>query len=102
MINNDSQGFVPGMAFVPEAPVLCEVLSCFGPGKSKSNQEALKNVRDVQNSLLSILKPKFEDEFDSGDVENMRWSSFASFNRQVGDESVMTGGKNIVQVRSHP
>jgi hypothetical protein len=102
MINDKSQCCVPGMAFVPEAPSLCEALSSFGPHKSKSKKKNLKNVRDVQTSLLSMLKPKFENEFDAEVVENMRWSSFASFNRQVGDESVMTGGKNIVQVRGHP
>jgi len=42
---------------------------------------------------------RFEDELNSDDVENMRWATFVAFNRQVGDETFMTGRANIVQVR---
>ncbi len=84
---------------MPDAPNLSEVLSSFGPQQSKSDLKVKKNLDDVHNSICLILRHKYDNEFNSEDIENMRWASFASFNRQVGDESVMTGGKNIVQVK---
>jgi hypothetical protein len=44
------------------------------------------------------IDPRFKDELDSDDVENMRWATFAAFNRAVDNETVMTGKDNIVQV----
>ncbi len=101
MVENNNQLFAPGMAFVPEAPTLCEALSSFGPKKKKSEKDrkVKKNLADVRRSIISLLKPRFEDELNSDDVENMRWATFVSFNRQVGDETVMTGKNCIVQVR---
>ena len=101
MTEKDSQLFAPGMAFVPDAPNLCEVLSAFGPRKKKSEKDrkVKKNLNDVRKSMMTLLKPKFEHELDPDDVENMRWATFVSFNRQVGEESVMTGKDVIVQVK---
>lgn len=48
--------------------------------------------------MLTLLRPMFEEEMSSDDVENMRWASFVDFDRKVGDETVMTGKANIVQV----
>ena len=93
--------FAPGMAFVPEASAtLCESLASFGPKKKKSEKDrkVKKNLEDVRRSILSLLRPRFEDELNSDDVENMRWSTFVAVNRQVGDETVMTDRKSIVQV----
>ena len=101
MNENECQLFAPGMAFVPDAPNLCEVLSAFGPRKKKSEKDrrVKKNLTDVRKSMMTLLKPKFEHELDPDDVENMRWATFVSFNRQVGDDTVMTGKDTLVQVR---
>lgn len=103
MTSDESQLFAPGMAFVPDAPNLCEALSAFGPRKKKSEKDRKikKNLNDVRKSMMTLLKPKFEHELDPDDVENMRWATFVSFNRKVGNESVLTGKDVIVQVKVH-
>ena len=75
MIENDNQLFVPGMAFIPDAPNLSEALSAFGPRtkKPEKNRKVKKNLADVRKSMMTLLKPKFENELDSDDMENMRW-----------------------------
>ncbi len=98
MIQDKKHLLVPGMAFVPEAAHLCEALFSFGPQQSKPDLNVKKNLEDVQNSIMSILRHKFENEINSEDVENMRWAVFASFNRRVEDESLMTSKEKIVQV----
>jgi hypothetical protein len=99
LIKDKKQLLVPGMAFVPDAPHLCEALFSFGPQQSKPDLNGKKNLEDVQNSIMSILRHKFENEINAEDVESMRWAVFASFKRQVGDESLMTTKENIVQVK---
>jgi hypothetical protein len=100
LIEENNFDCVPGMAFVPDAPNLSKVLSSFGPQQSKADFKVKKNLQDVQTSICSMLRQKYENELNSVDVGNMRWASFASFNRKVGDESVMTGKTNIVQVKN--
>jgi len=56
MIEGNSQIFVPGMAFVPEAPTISEALSSFGRRNSKTEKNVKKNLKDVQNSILSLLR----------------------------------------------
>ncbi len=56
MIEGDSQIFVPGMAFVPEAPTISEALTSFGRQHSKTDENAKKSIKDVQNSIWSILR----------------------------------------------
>ena len=65
---SDDQAFVPGMAFVPDAPSLCQALPSFGPRSKKSEKEckAKKNICDVRKSFMSLLKPRFENELNAG------------------------------------
>ena len=62
------------MAFVPDAPNLCKVLSAFGPWKKNLEKEetAKKNAKDVRKSLMTLLSPQFENELEVDDIENMR------------------------------
>ena len=101
MTEKENQLFVPGMAFVPDAPSVCQALPAFGPKKKKSEKDrkVKKTLVDVRKSMMTMLRPKFEHELNTDDVENMRWATFVEFNRKVGSESVMTGKANIVQVK---
>ncbi len=44
------------MACVPEAPTISQTLCSFGRQQSKTDEYAKKSVKDVQNSILSILR----------------------------------------------
>jgi hypothetical protein len=69
------------MAFVPDAPNLCEALSAFGPRKKKAEKErkVKKTLLDVRKSMMTLLRPKFEHELDADDVENMRYQCYKTF-----------------------
>jgi hypothetical protein len=62
------------MAFFPDPPNLCKVLSAFGPWKKNLVKEetAKKNAKDVRKSLMTLLSPQFENELEVDDIENMR------------------------------
>lgn len=101
MVENENQVLGCGMAFVPEAPSVCQALPAFAPRKKKPEKErkVKKTLVDVRKSMMTMLRPKFEHELNSDDVENMRWATFVEFNRKVGNVTVMTGKANIVQVK---
>ena len=65
---SNDQLFVPGMAFVPDAPSLSQALPSFGPKKKRSEKErkVKKNFGDVRKSMMTLLKPRFENELNSG------------------------------------
>jgi hypothetical protein len=62
------QLFVPGMAFVPDAPSLSQALPSFGPKQKRSEKDrkVKKNFADVRKSMMTLLKPRFENELNSG------------------------------------
>ena len=67
---SDDQLFVPGMAFVPDAPPLSQALPSFGPKKKRAekDRQIKKNFADVRKSMMTLLKPRFENELNSGSV----------------------------------
>ena len=95
--NTTMNNLTPGMAYVPEAPSLSLALHSFGPSRVVASHT--KNVATLGKSLLSFLKSKFEVELESKEMENLRWGTFVSFDRQVGGETVMSGRDLIVQVK---
>ena len=67
---SDDQLFVPGMAFVPDAPSLSQALPSFGPKKKRAekDRQIKKNFADVRKSMMTLLKPRFENELNSGSI----------------------------------